>query len=302
MEINSYLGELAALGAATCWGIGSLLFGYAAVRVGAIAVNSIRVPLAAALFLIATLLSSGTIIPDGVTGTQILWLVASGLVGIVVGDTAFYKSITILGPRKTSLLTAASPVFATSISWIILGQHLGLVALSGVVLTLGGVVWVVRERAVVGGAAANGGSRRLGVILGLVAALSQAVSLVLAKLGLADTMPPMNASFIRMAAGIPGIWLIVLLQGRARESWRAIRDNRSLASMLSAVFIGPFTGIWLSLVAINISKVGIAATLMATTPILMIPMVRIVYNERASFRAVLGTVVAIVGISLIFAR
>lgn len=297
-----YLGELAALGAATCWGIGSILFGYAAVRVGAVAVNSIRVPMASAIFLVATLLSSEVIVPPDVSTAQLLWLVVSGLVGIVVGDTSFYRSLTILGPRKTTLLVASSPVFATAISWLVLGQQLGLIALAGVTLTIGGVVWVVIERAVVGGAGQRKGSVRLGILLGLLAALIQAGSLVLAKLGMGTTMPPMNAAFIRMAAGIPGIWLLVMLRGSGGQSLRALTDSRALTSMLAAVFIGPFIGIWFSLVAIDLTKVGIATTLMATTPIIMVPMVRIIYKEKVSYRAIIGTAIAIFGVALIFTR
>ncbi len=297
-----YLGEIAALGAATCWGFGSLLFGYAAVRVGAVAVNSIRIPTAAMIFAIASLLVSGEIVPTGASSTQLLWLAASGLIGVVIGDTCFYRSLTILGPRKTTLLVASAPVFATVISWAVLGQQLGLVVLSGIAVTLAGVIWVIKERAIVGGRAKNSGSSRLGIMLGIIAALGQATSLVLAKLGMGDTIPALQASTIRMLAAAPLIWVLVIIGGRTATSWRALKDSRAVSTMLAAVFIGPFIGIWLSMIAIDSTKVGIATTLMATTPILMIPMVRIVYKEKVSFRAMIGTVVAIGGVTMIFAR
>ncbi len=297
-----YIGEIAALGAATCWGVGSLLFGYAAVRVGAVAVNSIRVPTAALLFAAAALLLDGEIVPMAATATQLIYLAASGLIGVVIGDTCFYRALMILGPRKTTLLVAAAPIFATAISWAVLGQQLGLVALSGIAVTLAGVIWVIKERAIVGGRARNSGSVRLGIILGIIAALGQATSLVLAKLGMGDTIPALQASTIRMLAAAPLIWGLVIIGGRTASSFNALKDSRAVSAMLAAVFIGPFVGIWLSMIAIDAAKVGIATTLMATTPILTIPLVRIVYKEKVSSRAMIGTVIAIGGVVLIFAR
>jgi drug/metabolite transporter (DMT)-like permease len=64
--------------------------------------------------------------------------------------------------------------------------------------------------------------------------------------------------------------------------------------------MGPFLGVWLSLVAVKMIPAGIAATLNAMTPIMVIPVVIFYYKEKVSYRAVLGAVVAFIGVALLF--
>ena len=64
--------------------------------------------------------------------------------------------------------------------------------------------------------------------------------------------------------------------------------------------MGPFLGVWLSLVAVSMIPTGIAATLNATTPILIIPVVIAYYREKVSYRALVGAVLAVGGMALLF--
>jgi len=64
--------------------------------------------------------------------------------------------------------------------------------------------------------------------------------------------------------------------------------------------VGPFLGIWLSLQAVQMAPVGIAATLMALPPVILIPLGYLLYGERVGRRGVVGTLVAFCGVALIF--
>jgi drug/metabolite transporter (DMT)-like permease len=70
--------------------------------------------------------------------------------------------------------------------------------------------------------------------------------------------------------------------------------------MVGGAFVGPFLGIWLSLIAIQLTRLGIAATLMALPPVLLIPIEYFVYKKPISLRGMVGTAVAIAGVALIF--
>jgi len=63
---------------------------------------------------------------------------------------------------------------------------------------------------------------------------------------------------------------------------------------------GPFLGVWLSLVAIQHTSVGIASTLMSLPPIFLLPVGMIIFKERIGWRAVVGTVLAISGVAVLF--
>jgi drug/metabolite transporter (DMT)-like permease len=79
-------------------------------------------------------------------------------------------------------------------------------------------------------------------------------------------------------------------------------DRRAfLLTILGAVF-GPVLGVTFSFIGISRTNVAVAATIMATSPVLMLPVVRVLYRERLSWRAVGGAVIAVAGVAMLFLR
>ncbi len=294
-----YFGELLALTTAVCWSFGTILFGYAGRRVGSFTINTIRITLATFLLAAVNLLIYGRILPPSYENQQILILAASGVIGLTIGDGCYFKSLVILGPRISSLLTASSPIFAVVIAWVFVGQHMTPLDLLGIGLTLAGISWVILERNRVS-FGAQGGSKTLGYSLGLCGSVAQAVALTMAKVGMGDNIPPLNASFIRMCAAAVAIWLIAVAARRLTRIRLALKDCRAMTAMGAAAVIGPVFGIWLSLLSIQYTKIGIASTLMATTPLFIIPLVMIIHKERPGIRAIFGTAAAVGGVAMIF--
>lgn len=72
--------------------------------------------------------------------------------------------------------------------------------------------------------------------------------------------------------------------------------------MLIGSIIGPYLGISLSFIAIENTSVGIAATLMSTTPIMLIPLSKYFYKEQIHFISIIGTIIAVFGVSLLFIK
>jgi drug/metabolite transporter (DMT)-like permease len=72
--------------------------------------------------------------------------------------------------------------------------------------------------------------------------------------------------------------------------------------IIGGAFFGPFLGVWLSLVAVRLTDVGIAATIMATTPVLVIPILMVLEHYRPTARALVGTAVTVAGVALLFAN
>ena len=105
-----------------------------------------------------------------------------------------------------------------------------------------------------------------------------------------------------MFAGTTAMWLTVFLRKRLTFIRTALGNGRALLFTLGGAICGPYLGVWLSLVSVKWIEAGVAATLMGTTPIWVIPWVRIFFKERTSTLAFLGTVVAVVGIAILFSR
>ncbi|MCX6832602.1 MAG: DMT family transporter [candidate division Zixibacteria bacterium] len=293
-----FFGELAALSTAICWSFGTILFGYAGRRVGSFAINTIRITLAALLLVAGNLLIEGQILPASCNYHQLLILAISGIIGLTIGDGCYFKSLVILGPRISSLMTASSPIFAVIIAWIFVGQQMSLLDLLGIALTLAGISWVILERSR-NSFGAQAGPKALGYLLGIGGSLAQAIALTMAKVGMGDNIPPLNASFVRMVSATVAIWIIVFATGRLSNIRRAVRDGKAMTAICSAAVIGPFFGIWLSLLSVQYTKIGIASTLMATTPLFIIPLVMIIHKERPSLRAIIGTITTVAGVAIL---
>ncbi|HSM24486.1 MAG TPA: EamA family transporter, partial [Anaerolineaceae bacterium] len=77
------------------------------------------------------------------------------------------------------------------------------------------------------------------------------------------------------------------------------KNPETLKYTLAGAVVGPFIGVWLSLVAVQFAKVGIASTLMALTPIFHLPIGKIL-KEEISFQAIFGTLIAVVGVAILF--
>ena len=125
--------------------------------------------------------------------------------------------------------------------------------------------------------------------------------MVLAKKGLADNFPSISGVIIRMVTAMVFIWVITFFMGQVKETVRkGLNNSKLIMRIASGTVIGPFLGVWLSQIAVQRSYVGIASTLMAMTPIVILPISRFYYKEKISARAVIGTVIALAGVAIIF--
>ncbi len=296
----AYAGELFALGTAFLWAFGSILFSYAGRRVGAFTVNAVRIPIAATFLILLSILIQRELFSPSIAGQQFGWLSFSALLGLVIGDGCGFRAMVILGPRVSSLLAASTPIFAVVFSWLVLDQTLGPVQLSGIAVTLAGLCWVSLERNAKTFGAEDGGSKVRGYIYAGIAAMGQATGLIAAKIGMQDNLSPLSAAMIRMMAAAVMIWIVVAGRGKIKKTISDLSDRKARLALTAAAIVGPVFGIWMSLLSIKLTKVGVASTLMSTTPLWIIPLVMIIHGERPSARAIIGTIITVGGVALLF--
>ena len=295
------IGEIAALGTAVCWSFTSLFFTSAGRRIGSFVMNQIRIPIAVVFLTLSLLATKGAVWPVWVDPTAVGLLCLSGLIGLVLGDSWYFQSLVLLGPRRATLLMSLAPAMTALLAWPILGEGLSLYAIAGVAVTMAGIFWVVLERREMAP-----GLRETalftGVLAGIGGALGQAGGLVIAKLAMQDSVDALSATVIRMDAAFIGVWIIGAVKGTNRQVFRVLKLDIALAATTGGAFCGPFLGVWLSLFAVKHTEAAIAATLMATVPVVVIPLVILFHRERPSARAVLGAIVAVAGVAMLFLR
>jgi len=296
-----FLGEIAALSTAVLWSFTSIFFTTASKRIGSYHLNKIRIPAAVMFLGIMLMILEGRLIPSGISNSSYMYLMLSGIIGLTLGDLCLFSAFVILGTRKTLLIFALSPILAAAIAWILIGETLGIFSICCILITIGGIFWVVSERQN-NGAQTSDDKRKmtLGVLLAFGGALGQASGLVLAKMGMADSVDPLPATFIRMLFAAIAVWIIGVFRRDNIATLKKLKDIKSGWLILAGSISGPFLGVWFSLIAVKNTEAGIAAAIMATVPVLVLPLVIIFYKEKVSLRALIGAIITVTGVALIF--
>jgi drug/metabolite transporter (DMT)-like permease len=306
-----HYGETMAILAALIFSWTSVFFTTAGRRLGVTTVNLLRLPSGALCLALSHLVLTGHIWPQGMDWNQQMWIGLSGVVGLAIGDSALFKAFTTIGPRRAMAVMALAPVFTVVLAWSMLGEHLGLWALTGIAVVIGGVVL-----ASIGKAEGQGTfgtilpkTLRAGLLLALVASAGQGLGSAFAKLGMtagsepaATGVDPLGATLVRMVWAAVFYWIIVLPRQDVRGLAGRLRDRKGVAALVVAILMGPFISVWISVVAIKNTEAGIAQVLLGMVPIFVVLPAWIVYRDRPSARSVVGILIAIGGGALLFLR
>ncbi|MFH0758756.1 MAG: DMT family transporter [Bacteroidota bacterium] len=300
--MHQYLGEVAALLTAVCWTVTAMAFESAGKRVGALSLNLIRLVIGLVFLSIYNAIMNDGFIPMA-TRYQWFWLVMSGLVGFVLGDFFLFRAFIMIGARISMLIMAMVPPITALIGWITLGEVLTGMEFLGMGITLLGIVLVMSTKIDIQkgafGKTLKMGPLVLGCILALGGAVGQAAGLVLSKKGMQD-MNAFSATQIRIIAGVVGFSIVITLFKRWKYLFGALKDLRAMKFMTIGSFTGPFLGVSFSLLAVQHTDTGIAATLMALTPVMIIPPAILIKKEKIKALEIIGALVSVGGVALFF--
>jgi drug/metabolite transporter (DMT)-like permease len=228
-----------------------------------------------------------------------MWLGISGVIGLSLGDAFLFQAFVSLGARLGTLLLSLAPIFGALIAWVFFGETLTFLQITGIVLALAGIAWVVASHEEP--ADTPHGHTRRGVLFGVLAGLGQAVGLVLSKQGMSGDFSPFQANAIRMLAAALFIWLWTVLEGKAGDTLQSLKQYTRIAAWLAlGALVGPVLGVSASLLAVQHTEVGVASTLMALPPVIVLPVSHLVFKEKVGWQAVAGTLLAIAGVAVLF--
>lgn len=291
--------ELAALGTAACWATSALFAADAVRALGPFHFNLLR-QVFVTLLLGATVLALG--LPAWPGAGAIGMLVLSGLVGILLGDTFNFAAVGRLGPRRAGAIFALNAPMAAALAWAIPGEALPLQALLGIAATAAGVALAIlgRPRVEAHRFETIRGRLAAGVGFGLLAALGQAGGSLLARPVLAAEMDPYLASLIRVGAS--GLAMAVLAATPLAPPRPARPGPRVLALTAAVAVLGLYLGMTLFLFALKGGQTGIVATLSATSPVLILPLLWLRTGQAPRPLSSAGGGLAVAGLALIFLR
>lgn len=295
---ENYIGEIAAITTAICWAANAMFFEDAAKKVGSLSVNYIRLFFGLILISIYTWITRGMLLPFDANAGIWFWLFMSGIVGVVIGDMLLFEAFVILGARISMLIMSLVPPFSAILGWIILHETMTWIEILGMVITISGISIVILEK--------DSDKKQmklshpvLGVLFALGGTLGQSAGLILSKYGMGD-YNAFAATQIRLIAGVVGFTILYAILNKWRTLFNAFRHSKAILQISAGSFLGPFIGISLSLIAVQRAKVGIASTLIAISPLIMIPLSIIFYKEKIHVKEILGAIIAILGVAVFF--
>jgi drug/metabolite transporter (DMT)-like permease len=229
-------------------------------------------------------------------------LALSGLIGILLGDTFNFAAVGRLGPRRAGAIFALNAPMAAVMGWALLGEALSLQAAAGIALTAAGVAVAImgRPRANAHRLESLTGTLLPGIGFGLLAALGQAAGSLIARPVMEAGLDPWLASLVRVGAS--GLVMGVI----SATPWTPplARPVKPVIVGLTAAtaVIGLVIGMTLFLYALQGSQTGIIATLSATSPVIILPLLWLRTGQRPTATSWAGAAMAVVGLALIFTR
>ena len=301
------VGETSAVLTSVMWTTCSILFAYAGRRIGALSVNAIRIIIALGFLGAAHILVLGTIIPQA-NNAQWSYMALSGIVGLALGDFGYFGTLVVLGPRRGTLMMSIAPIFSVITGYFILVEFLDLWTVIGIGVVLCGVTWVIMESEEATNEPSLSKRKKIyGVLMGLGGSAGQGIGLVISKYGMtvaADDpgtpLNPLSATLIRILAAAIFIWVTILIMNKFTSVVGSVKDKKAMKATFSGAFFGPFIGVWLSMIAVTYAFAGVAATLMSLMPVMVIPVIWVLYKQRTSWRGFFGAAIAIIGVGILF--
>ena len=306
-QTMAYLGELISIGVAFSWTATALLSEFGSKRLGNLTLNVLRMALALVFSLVLFMVVMGSPLPAGASPEAAGWMMLSGLVGYVIGDYCLFQCYIIIGSRYGQLFMTLAPLSAALMAWVMLGQKMNAMSIIAMLVTLLGI-----GISVLGRGEHHKVSLKLplnGVLFAVGAAMCQGVGLVLSKIGMdhyeavndaPEWLIPFSANFYRCIAGIVGFSLLLYFRDGMAPLREALHDKKGLSIATATTIFGPFIGVGFSLMAVQYTAAGIASTLMAMTPIIILLPSYWLFHEKITWRAVIGAVISVLGVSLFF--
>ncbi|MEM2099168.1 MAG: DMT family transporter [Candidatus Bathyarchaeia archaeon] len=300
--ITVVFGELAALGAAVSWAVAPILYRYALVKLNPISANIVRCASnAVILFLILLLFGKAENIASLPIASLFL-IIASGVIGLGVGDTLYMVGLNAVGIARAVPLASTYPLFSLIWATLLLGEIVTVPGILGAVVILLGIWLLSKEKETVP-VEVTGKHVRLGVIASLTTALAWSISITLMNFAVSMAhVNSLDANYAVVTTRIAVVAVFLLVFSPVLDKKRTfLKVNRgTIITLCAGGLVANGIG-WLLmnyglLNALEAQVVPISST----TPLFSALAGFLLFHEKLTASKTLGSILVVVGISLIF--
>lgn len=221
------------------------------------------------------------------------FLVLSGVIGIAIGDTALFMALYRMGERRTLLIAeTAAPIMVLMTAFILLNEQIALLQLTGIILVIFGIDWVI------GFSKGKGDYDARGILWAMVAALCQTTGVIVSRFYLQATDIDAEATaFWRILGACLALPVWLVLRGETLMP-AAQPEPADLTRLFIGILLGTFLGILFLQISIDLLPASIAQTLIATS-IMFALIFAVIRGESVPPKQWAGVLIAIIGVAAI---
>nr|WP_100643990.1 DMT family transporter [Alteromonas facilis] len=285
-------GEIAALTTACCWAIAARMFQMLGAYFNPLALNLWKGALAAGVLVLVTVLFP---VQFTLSHTAMAWLVLSGVIGIGLGDTFFFRALNLIGDSQSILVAETlAPILTALLAMVWINEWLTWQQWIGIALVIISVDVIIKLQ--------KRDNTKLfsvtGYVYAAMAAVCQAVGAVISRDILTTTgIDAANASLYRLLGGLAAIVVLMLVLKRSFKPARPL-GRKGVKLLLWATLLGTFAALYLQMVAFANTKAAIVQTLFATSVILSLFVAKWL-GEKVDKRTFIWSFLALLGVSVL---
>lgn len=283
------MGIIVALLSAASWAFATVVFDRIGKVVPYVGITFLK-GIFSIILMIVLLIFTGGLHDIGIW--EFSFLALSGIIGISLGDSLFFKSLQDLGAKVQVIFFLLGQIFTMILSLLLLGELLSLEQYIGAVVLLTGIVIVIW------GKQDNHPNKVRGIMCGLLSILCFSVSAIMVKMAIAE-VEVITATFYRMLFGT--IFTLGFgVVGKQLPSWiKPLKDKRLLILFILNVFVITYGGFLLSMVAIKLISVSLVSVLGTTEPVFVLLFAYLINKEKIAKQEVIGTMITLIGLFII---
>jgi drug/metabolite transporter (DMT)-like permease len=285
-------GEAFSIASAIAWALGVILYKQLGERLSPLALNLRKNIIVLAMLLPVLFVFYGTDWP-ATTAVDAAIALLSGLVGIGLADTLYFRALNRLGAGHMGIIGNFFSPFVIMLSFAFLGESLTVPQMLGFVLVTTGVVIISRTRRA---ATLDLAHLRRGIALGIAAVLMMAIAIVLVKRVL-ERNELVWISAIRLVGGVIGMLLANAWVQRGGGIAPVVLDRHGWLLLVSAAFVGQLLSMLLWLAGYKYTDASVASILNETSSVFIVIFAWLLLREPLGPARIVGVAFTLGGVA-----
>lgn len=290
------LGEFLSLASALAWAFGVILYKRLGEHLPPLSLNLYKNLLVLAALLPLIAIWSG-LSPPALTATEIAICLASGLIGIGIADTLYFRALNRVGAGRMGIVGNCYSPFVILLAFLFLDERLSAAQLAGFALVTAGVL-VIHEPH--GDQSVSRRDLALGLATGVLAVLLMAVAIVMVK-RILEHADLLWVSAIRMAGGVAGMLVIAAILRQGLGTRGEPLGRRGWTMLVVAAMVGQLLSMLLWLGGYKYTTASVAAILNETASVWIVLLAWLLLREPMSRRKAIGITLTLAGVACMLA-